>query len=54
MKPWLKNTIFVIVAVHCSSSADKIEIALDKHYIPMIVYAPKILKSQVVSKISSQ
>jgi phosphoglycerol transferase MdoB-like AlkP superfamily enzyme len=54
MKPWFKNTIFVIVADHCSSSAGKTEIPLDKYHIPMIVYAPEILKPQVVEKLSSQ
>ncbi|MCK9492095.1 MAG: sulfatase-like hydrolase/transferase [Sulfurimonas sp.] len=54
IKPWFKNTIFVIVADHCSSSAGKTEVPLDKYHIPMIVYAPEILKPQVISKISSQ
>jgi len=53
-KPWFKNTIFVIVADHCSSSAGKTELPLDKYHIPMIVYAPEIIKPKVVDKISSQ
>ena len=53
-KPWFKNTIFVIVADHCASSAGKTELPLDKYHIPLIVYAPNIIKPQVVSKIASQ
>ena len=53
-KPWFKNTIFVIVADHCSSSAGKTELPLDKYHIPMIVYAPYIIEPQVVDKVSSQ
>ncbi len=37
-KPWFKNTIFVIVADHCASSAGKWEINIDKHHIPAIIY----------------
>lgn len=53
-KPWFKNTIFVIVADHCASSAGKSELPLDKYHIPMIIYAPQIIKPQVISKIASQ
>jgi len=37
-KPWVKNTVFVIVADHCASSAGKWEINIDKHHIPAIIY----------------
>ncbi|MCD6654251.1 MAG: LTA synthase family protein [Sulfurovum sp.] len=53
-KPWFKNTIFVIVADHCASSAGKVELPIDKYHIPMIVYAPDIIKPQVIDKVSSQ
>jgi len=53
-KPWFKNTIFVIVADHCASSAGKRELPLDKYHIPMIVYAPDIFQPKIVDKISSQ
>lgn len=53
-KPWFKNTILVIVADHCASSAGKSELPLDKYHIPMIIYAPQIIKPQVISKIASQ
>ncbi|MBN8789415.1 MAG: LTA synthase family protein, partial [Terrimonas sp.] len=37
-KWWFKNTVFVIVADHCASSAGKWEINIDKHHIPAIIY----------------
>ncbi|MDF2932859.1 MAG: alkaline phosphatase family protein [Chryseobacterium sp.] len=37
-KTWFKNTVFVIVADHCASSAGKWEINIAKHHIPAIIY----------------
>jgi len=37
-KPWFKNTVFVIVADHCASSAGKWEINIHNHHIPAIIY----------------
>lgn len=37
---WFKNTIFVIVADHCASSAGKTELPLDKYRIPAFIYDP--------------
>ncbi|WP_250645029.1 sulfatase-like hydrolase/transferase [Chryseobacterium camelliae] len=37
-KAWFKNTVFVIVADHCASSAGKWEININKHHIPAIIY----------------
>lgn len=37
-KPWFRNTIFVVIADHCASSAGKWEIAIDKHHIPAFIY----------------
>ncbi|KFF04564.1 LTA synthase family protein [Flavobacterium reichenbachii] len=37
---WFKNTVFVIVADHCASSAGKIELPLDKYRIPAFIYRP--------------
>jgi phosphoglycerol transferase MdoB-like AlkP superfamily enzyme len=39
-KPWFKNTIFVIVADHCASSAGKTELPVENYHIPLIIYAP--------------
>ncbi len=37
-KPWFTNTVFVIVADHCASSAGKWEINIAKHHIPAVIY----------------
>lgn len=39
-KPWFKNTIFVIVADHCASSAGKTALPVQNYHIPLIIYAP--------------
>lgn len=40
IRPWFNNTVFVIVADHCASSAGKTELPVDKYHIPLIIYAP--------------
>jgi phosphoglycerol transferase MdoB-like AlkP superfamily enzyme len=39
-KPWYKDTVFVIVADHCASSAGRSELPVDKYRIPLLVFAP--------------
>jgi len=53
-KPWFKDTIFVIVADHNGGSAGKNTLPAYRYKIPFIVYAPDIVKADVVSKLSSQ
>lgn len=53
-KPWFKNTIFVVVADHCASSAGKTDLPLHKYHIPLFVYAPDIITPKVIDKVSSQ
>lgn len=54
-KPWFKNTIFVIVADHCASSAGKTEIPVQKYHIPLIIYAPGgQIKPGAVKTLASQ
>jgi phosphoglycerol transferase MdoB-like AlkP superfamily enzyme len=53
-KPWFNNTIFVIVADHCASSAGKTELPANRYHIPMIIYAPKLIKPQVFEKLTAQ
>lgn len=52
--PWFDNTIFVIVADHCASSAGKTSIPVDKYHIPCLVYAPSMVKPCRVPKVCSQ
>jgi phosphoglycerol transferase MdoB-like AlkP superfamily enzyme len=37
-KPWFKNTVIILVADHCASSAGKNEIDVSKYHIPAMVY----------------
>jgi phosphoglycerol transferase MdoB-like AlkP superfamily enzyme len=53
-KPWFENTIFVILADHCASSAGKTRLPVEKYHIPLVIYAPKIIASKEVSNLSSQ
>nr|WP_315171890.1 sulfatase-like hydrolase/transferase [uncultured Flavobacterium sp.] len=53
-QPWFKNTLFVIVADHCASSAGKIELPLDKYRIPAFVYDPNRTDKREFKKLMSQ
>lgn len=53
-KPWFKDTVFVIVADHCASSAAKIALPIKKYEIPLLIYAPAHIKPQVVDRMMSQ
>lgn len=52
-QPWFNNTVFVIVADHCASSAGKTELPLDKYRIPALVYSSDI-KPEKYTKLMSQ
>ena len=52
-KPWFANTVFVIVADHCASSAGKWEVNIEKHHIPALIYNLKT-KPENISKLASQ
>ena len=53
-KPWFDNTLFVIVADHCASSAGKAKIPVYRYHIPAIIYAPKLISPQRVDTLASQ
>jgi len=53
-KPWFNNTLFIFVADHNGGSAGKNELPLYRYKIPLIVYAPKIIRPRIVTKLSSQ
>jgi phosphoglycerol transferase MdoB-like AlkP superfamily enzyme len=53
-KPWFDNTVFVIVADHCASSAGRWELDVQNYHIPAIVYNPKLIEPQNVNKLCSQ
>ncbi len=51
---WYKNTVFIIVADHCASSAGKTELPLDKYRIPGIVFSEGFIQPQKFNKTVSQ
>ena len=53
-KPWFKDTLFVIVADHCASSAGKSELDVTKYHIPAMIYNPTLAPSQKISTLCSQ
>lgn len=53
-QPWYKNTVFVIVADHCASSAGKTELPMDKYRIPAMVYSPSFIYPQEFTGLTSQ
>ena len=53
-QPWFANTIFVIVADHCASSAGKTELPLDKYRIPAMIFSPGFIQPQKVTSLMSQ
>lgn len=53
-KTWFSNTLFVIVADHCASSAGKVELPVDKYHIPMIFYSPGHIAPGKFEKLTAQ
>jgi phosphoglycerol transferase MdoB-like AlkP superfamily enzyme len=53
-KPWFENTIFIFVADHNGGSAGKADLPLYRYKIPLIIYAPKLIKPQNITKLASQ
>jgi phosphoglycerol transferase MdoB-like AlkP superfamily enzyme len=53
-KPWFNDTLFVIVADHCASSAGKSELDVTKYRIPAMIYNPTLVQPQAVSALASQ
>jgi phosphoglycerol transferase MdoB-like AlkP superfamily enzyme len=53
-KPWFDSTLFVFVADHNGGSAGRSELPLYRYKIPLLIYAPKLIKAQEITKLSSQ
>ena len=53
-KPWFKDTLFVIVADHSASAAGKTRLPVAGYHIPLIFYAPALLKPAVFAPMVSQ
>ena len=53
-KPWFDNTIFIITADHCASSAGKTELPVNKYHIPMLIYSPTHIPAGKMERLMSQ
>lgn len=53
-KPWFADTLFVIVADHCASAAGKTKLPVAGYHIPLILYAPALLKPGRDDQLASQ
>lgn len=53
-KPWFNNTLFVIVSDHCSRSAGKTDLPVNRYHIPCFIYAPALIPSRIEERLTSQ
>jgi phosphoglycerol transferase MdoB-like AlkP superfamily enzyme len=53
-KPWFADTLFVIVADHCASAAGKTKLPVAGYHIPLILYAPELMKPGRHTRLASQ
>jgi len=53
-KPWFDHTLFIFVADHNGGSSGKMDLPLYRYKIPFLIYAPKLLKPQNITKVASQ
>jgi phosphoglycerol transferase MdoB-like AlkP superfamily enzyme len=53
-KPWFDETLFVIVADHCASAAGRTKLPVPGYRIPLILYAPAMLKPGRDDRLASQ
>lgn len=51
---WYKNTVFVIIADHCASSAGKTELPVDKYRIPAMIFSEGFIQPQEFNSLMSQ
>lgn len=53
-KPYFANTVFVITADHCASSAGKTSIPINNYHIPLWIYAPEQFKPERIHALMGQ
>jgi phosphoglycerol transferase MdoB-like AlkP superfamily enzyme len=53
-KPWFNSTLFVIVADHCSKSAGKTDLPVNRYHIPCFIYAPALISPSIEQRLTSQ
>ena len=52
-RPWFDNTLFVVIADHDSRVYGRAYVPVEHYRIPAMIYAPKRIQPQVVSKVFS-
>ena len=53
-QPWFDNTVFVVLADHCASSAGRVGLPVEKYHIPLFIYSPGHIPSGEIDRLSSQ
>jgi len=53
-KPWFDNTLFIIISDHTSKAAGRVDLPPARYHIPMLWYAPKLIKPGVMDRLMSQ
>ncbi len=53
-KPWFDSTLFVIVADHCSKSAGKTDLPINRYHIPCFIYNPVLINPKIENRLVSQ
>ncbi|MCP5366601.1 MAG: LTA synthase family protein [Hyphomicrobiales bacterium] len=53
-KPWFDDTLFIILADHTAKAAGKTDLPPARYHIPMIWYAPKLVKPAAMDRLMSQ
>jgi len=53
-KPWYENTVFVIMADHCASSAGKGDLDVMNYRIPGLIFNTPLITPQKIDKLCSQ
>ncbi len=53
-RPWFDNTVFVVLADHCASSAGRVGLPVDKYHIPLFIYCPGQFPPREIDRLSSQ
>ena len=53
-KSWFNNTLFIIVADHCSKSAGKTDLPANRYHIPCLIYSPSLISPKIEERHTSQ
>lgn len=51
---WFRDTIFVIVADHCSGTSGRVDLEVSRYHIPLFVYSPGRVAAARVETLASQ